>query len=49
MTPDTAFLSHRIGRDHAISWPAVFAGAAGAAALSLVLLILGTGLGLSSV
>jgi len=49
MTPDTTFISHRIGRDHAISWPAVFAGAAAAAALSLVLLILGTGLGLSSV
>lgn len=35
--------------EHAVSWPAIFAGAAGAAALSLVLLILGTGLGLSSV
>jgi hypothetical protein len=35
--------------EHAVSWPAVFAGAAGAAALSLILLILGTGLGLSSV
>jgi len=33
----------------AVSWPAVVAGAVGAAALSLILLILGTGLGLSSV
>lgn len=35
--------------EHAVSWPAVFAGAAGAAALSLILLILGTGLGMASV
>lgn len=33
----------------AVSWPAIIAGATGAAALSLILLILGTGLGLSSV
>jgi len=33
----------------AISWAAIVAGATGAAALSLILLILGTGLGLSSV
>lgn len=33
----------------AVSWAAIFAGAAGAAVLSLILLILGTGLGLSSV
>lgn len=33
----------------AVSWGAVLAGATGAAALSLILLILGTGLGLSSV
>jgi hypothetical protein len=33
----------------AVSWAAVLAGAAGAAALSLILLILGTALGLSSV
>ena len=33
----------------AVSWGAIFAGAAGAAVLSLILLILGTGLGLSSV
>lgn len=32
-----------------VSWGAIFAGAAGAASLSLVLLILGTGLGMSSV
>ena len=33
----------------AVSWGAILAGAAGAAALSLILLIFGTGLGLSSV
>jgi len=33
--------------DSAVSWPAIFAGAAGAAALSLLLMILGTGLGFS--
>jgi hypothetical protein len=33
----------------AVSWGAILAGAAGGAALSLILLILGTGLGLSSV
>ena len=33
----------------AVSWGAIVAGAAGSAALSLILLILGTGLGLSSV
>jgi len=33
----------------AVSWGAIFAGAAGAAALSLILLILGSGLGFSSV
>ncbi len=32
-----------------VSWPAIFAGAMGAASLSLLLFILGTGLGLSSV
>ncbi len=32
-----------------VSWAAIFAGASGAAALSLILLILGTGLGLSAV
>lgn len=33
----------------AVSWPAIFAGAAGAAALSLLLVILGIGLGFSAV
>jgi hypothetical protein len=33
----------------AVSWGAIFAGAAGAASLSLILLVLGSGLGLSSV
>ena len=33
----------------AVCWAAIFAGAAPAAALSLIMLILGTGLGLSSV
>ena len=33
----------------AISWAAIIGGAAGAAALSLILLILGTGLGLSAI
>lgn len=33
----------------AVSWPAIFAGAAGAAALSLILLVLGTGLGFSAI
>lgn len=33
----------------AVSWAAIFAGAAGAAALSLLLMILGTGLGFSAV
>jgi len=33
----------------AVSWAAIFAGAVGAAALSLILLILGTGLGLTAV
>lgn len=33
----------------AVSWPAIFAGAAGAAALSLILVLLGSGLGFSSV
>lgn len=37
------------GLNSAVSWPAIFAGAAGAAALSLILLILGTGLGFSAV
>ena len=36
------------GGPTAVSWPAIFAGAAAATALSFILLILGTGLGLSS-
>lgn len=36
-------------QDSAVSWAAIFAGAAGTAVLSLLLLILGTGLGLSAV
>lgn len=53
--PDTARpridvpLSVEAGTGNAISWGAIFGGAVGAAALSLILLILGTGLGLSSV
>ncbi|KGK43385.1 hypothetical protein LH51_00240 [Nitrincola sp. A-D6] len=35
--------------DKAVSWAAIFAGATGAAALSLLLLILGAGLGFSTV
>lgn len=42
---DTASSAHGSG----VSWAAIIAGAIGAAALSLILLILGTGLGLSSV
>lgn len=38
-----------VPRDDAVSWPAILAGAAGTAALSLILLILGSGLGLSSI
>jgi hypothetical protein len=37
------------GNQSAVSWAAIFAGAAGAAALSLLLMILGTGLGFSVV
>ncbi|HEX5792229.1 MAG TPA: hypothetical protein VFY01_03060 [Rheinheimera sp.] len=37
------------GADCAVSWAAIFAGAAGAAALSLLLVILGSGLGFSVV
>ena len=33
----------------AVSWAAIFAGATGAASLSLILFMLGTGLGLSSI
>ena len=37
------------GNSSAVSWAAILAGAAGAAALSLILVILGTGLGFSAV
>ncbi|MES2888104.1 MAG: hypothetical protein V4739_08820 [Pseudomonadota bacterium] len=42
-------LPTQVAAESAVSWAAVFAGAAGAAALSMILLILGSGLGLSSV
>lgn len=46
----TASIAAEVPRDNgAVSWGAVFAGAAGAAALSLVLFVLGTGLGLAVV
>lgn len=48
-SPTFADIAAAPASEHAVSWPAVFAGAAGAAALSLILLILGTGLGLASV
>lgn len=48
-SPTFADIAVAPASEHAVSWPAVFAGAAGAAALSLILLILGTGLGLASV
>jgi hypothetical protein len=37
------------GSDSAVAWSAIFAGAVAAAALSMVLLLLGTGFGLSSI
>jgi len=40
------FASHY---SHGVSWPAIFAGATGAAALSLILMLLGTGIGFSAV
>ena len=49
---ETAIAHERVAEhifDHAVSWSAIFAGASGAAALSLILLILGAGLGLASV
>jgi hypothetical protein len=49
-TMATATIAAEVPRDGgAVSWGAVFAGAAGAAALSLVLFVLGTGLGLAVV
>ncbi|WP_409523001.1 hypothetical protein [Nitrincola sp. MINF-07-Sa-05] len=44
-----ASMSEMPSLSSAVSWAAIFAGAAGAAALSLLLLILGTGLGFSVV
>ena len=44
-----AFREEPTSTASAVSWAAIVAGATGAAALSLILLILGTGLGLSSV
>ena len=38
-----------VGTLSAVSWPAIFGGAAAAASLSLILLVLGTGFGFSSV
>ena len=45
---DAAVPAASLASVSAVSWGAVFAGAAGAAALSLILLILGTGLGLAA-
>ena len=42
------YLGDAVGSPSAVSWGAILAGAAGAAALALILFILGTGLGLSS-
>src|SRR5688572_6579009 len=48
--PSTVVLpSSTSGDSSAVSWGAVFAGAVGAAAFSLILILLGTGLGLSVV
>jgi MFS family permease len=50
MTSITAVLPSATARDGgAVSWGAVFAGAVGAAAFSLILILLGSGLGLSVV
>ena len=46
LAPETALRATTVS---AVSWGAIFAGAAGAAALSLVLVVLGTGLGMTSV
>jgi MFS family permease len=48
MSGDTR-LHHHHREGGAVSWGAVFAGAVGAAAFSLILVLLGTGLGLSAV
>jgi hypothetical protein len=47
--PTTAVLSGNVTDSSAVSWGAVFAGAVGAAAFSLILILLGTGLGLAVV
>jgi hypothetical protein len=51
MTPTANIISerHALSSQGAVAWGAILAGAAGAAALSLVLLILGAGLGLTVV
>lgn len=48
LAPGTPLVDTSAASPTAVSWPAIFAGAAGAAALSLILLVLGTGLDLSS-
>jgi hypothetical protein len=47
--PGNARLTGTTSDSGAVSWGAVFAGAVGAAAFSLILILLGTGLGLSAV
>jgi hypothetical protein len=42
-------IATRAAQSHAVSWQAIFAGATGAAVLSMVLLLLGTGIGFSSI
>lgn len=52
ITETNDLVRHTVGSPvsgSAVSWGAIFAGAAGAAALSLILIILGTGLGLSAI
>ena len=48
-TPIETAASNPLGTLSAVSWPAIFGGAAAAASLSLILLVLGTGFGFSSV
>src|SRR5688572_25978362 len=49
-SPDTYPAAAQESANHSgVSWGAIFAGAAGAAALSLILLLLGAGLGFSAV
>ena len=40
---------HTSEHSHGVSWPAIFAGAIGAAVLSAVLMLLGTGIGFSAI